>query len=69
VFTSKKLRKHNRNSDHRSSESITEVQITEGQKVLQKFRSKKLRKHHNSSDQRISESIIVVQIKEAQNVS
>jgi hypothetical protein len=69
MFRSKKLRKYHRSSDHRSSESILEVQIKEAQKVSQKFRSQKLRKYHRSSDQRSSESIIEVQIIEAQKVS
>jgi hypothetical protein len=54
-FRSKKLRKYHRGSDHRSSESIIEVQIKEAQKTSQKFRSKKLRKYHRSSDQRRSQ--------------
>jgi hypothetical protein len=33
IYIETTLRKHHRSSDHRSSESITEVQIVEAQKV------------------------------------
>jgi hypothetical protein len=69
VLTSKKLRKHHRSLDQRSSESIIEIQIIEAQQVLQKFRSKKLRKNNRSSDHRSPESITEVQIIEALEVS